>query len=88
MAIDRREEGDDRQGRLLVRGRRERRARGSGWAGLLGHACCWARRARARARGQAARLGRARGGKEESARDKFLFFSFKNVNSINICLFH
>jgi hypothetical protein len=50
-----REKGDDRQGRLSVRGRRERRARGRDWAD------CWAARVAGPGKRGRERAGRPRG---------------------------
>jgi hypothetical protein len=74
---------DDRWGQDVSE---RERARERGWARLLGHARCWA--ARARACGPAVRLGRAREKEEKRPGRQFLFFFFKNVNSKSICLFH
>jgi hypothetical protein len=72
------------------------RERGSAGAGTgTARLGCWAARVagsrgrvRARAREQAVWLGRAERRTEEAARSEILFFFFKNVNSISICLFH
>jgi hypothetical protein len=75
------EEGDDSWDRGVSERESERaRVRALlGWAALLGRA------------GTSARASRVVGPsqrEEESARSIFLFFFFKNVNSISIYLFH
>jgi hypothetical protein len=65
------------------RGREGERAcagRPRGWTALLGHAGAGALQ-------WVVRLGRARGRKESRPERKVLFFFFKNVNSVSICLF-
>jgi hypothetical protein len=75
---------------LSVRERAGERVRARlAWAALLGHAGASARASA----GVSARMGRAlvrpsRRKEGESARVEFLFFFFKNVNSVSICLFH
>jgi hypothetical protein len=72
-----------------VSAREGERARG---AGRADGPRCWAARARANAGAGAlqrsVRLGRAGGRKESRPERKVLFFFFKNVNSVSICLFH
>jgi hypothetical protein len=80
---ERAEEGDDRRGQGVSERERENTRAGVGADGPR----CWATQERARARGQAVRLGRAGGRKESRPERKVLFSFFKNVNSSSICLF-
>jgi hypothetical protein len=73
------EEGDDRRGRDVSE--RESRERRRDWATRIAGP-----RGRARAR-----AGRSTGPSQREGRvglSLFLFFFFKNVNSVSICLFH
>jgi hypothetical protein len=69
------------------------RGRTRAQAGRVDGPRCWATRARANAGAGAGalqwavRLGRAGGRKESRPERKVLFFFFKNVNSVSICLF-
>jgi hypothetical protein len=83
-----RKEGNDRQGHLVSE-RGGMRTRVLGWA-LLGRAQ-GSERARESER-DCTRLGRTllgrAGGRGEAARVEFVFFFFKNINSVGFCLFH